>query len=169
MHFNKLVLPFLGMQMIDGTLLLGWLTWFLCLTFKPMSHRDHQPMSLNGILNPFPTSPEGPGKTWFSFCSSLNRWDMKCGTNLTDVQTVLQIALHYPNKIPNTLTTSQIVTSVFYDKFFIQSTFLMSFTGQGTFWVFRIVNKGCITFQLRKSFKTLCSCNCLLSKSCFQQ
>jgi len=112
-HFNKLILPFLGMQMIDGTLLLGWLAWFLCLTFKPMSHRDHQPLSLNGILSLFPTSLASPGKTGFSFCSSLNRSDMKCGTNLTDVQTLLQVALDYQNKIPNMLRTSQIVTSVF--------------------------------------------------------
>jgi hypothetical protein len=118
MHFNKLVLPFLGMQIIDGTLLLGLLAWFLCLTFKNMFHRDRQPLSLNGILSLFPTSLEGPGKTRFSFCSALSRWDMKCGTNLTNVQTVLQIALDYPNKIPNMLTTSQIVTSVFKDKFF---------------------------------------------------
>ena len=116
-HFNKPVLPFLGMQKTDGTLLLGCLTWFLCLTFKPMSHCHRQSSPLNGILSLFPTSLEGPGTTWFS-CSSLNRWDMKCGTNLTDVQTVLQIALDYPNKIPNMLTTSQILKSVFYDKFF---------------------------------------------------
>jgi len=63
MHFKKLVLPFLGMQMIDRTLPLEWLAWFLCLTFKPMSHRDRQPLSLNGILSLFPTSLEGPGKT----------------------------------------------------------------------------------------------------------
>jgi len=31
---------------------------------------------------------------------------------------LLQIALDYPNKIPNMLTTSPIATSVFYDKFF---------------------------------------------------
>lgn len=166
-HFNKPVLPFLGMKMIDGTLLRR-LAWFLCLTFKPMSHCDCQSLSLNGILSLFPTSLEGPGTTWFSFCSSLNRWDMKCGTNLTDVQTLLQIAFEYPNKIPNMLTTLQIVTSVFYDKFFLQFTFLMLFTSQWTFRVFSIVNKVCITFHLRKSFKTLCSCNCLLSKSCFQ-
>lgn len=163
LQLSKLVLPFLGVEMMGSTPGQLW-------PGRPCKTYISSPAIIfRGILVFFQASRPGHGIHWHSSPSAPPTAGMtQIGGKLVHVQTVFQNALYWPKLNSQHTVTSRIVIFVFWGQVLSHDRHFNPFCLLMDDLSCRILNNKHTTSELEKSLKKLCSSHYLHSKCYFQ-